>query len=86
MIAKMGLSWSKISEINNINIDAIRKRYYKWAKLNVFHTAYNVLLKICHFIISIAYNKMSRKEKIKNFFFSHKNKYDLSNLFIDSLK
>ncbi len=60
MIAKMGLSWSKISEINTINTDAIRKRYYKWAKLNVFHTAYNVLLKI------------------------YKNKYDLSNLFIDS--
>ena len=29
MIAKMGLSLSKISEINNINTDAVRKRYYK---------------------------------------------------------
>ena len=47
MIAKMGSSWSKISEINNINTDAtIRRRYYKWAKLNIFYTAYNVLLKI----------------------------------------
>ena len=40
----------------------LEKIYYKWTKLNVFYTAYNVLLKI------------------------YKNKYDLSNLFIDLLK
>ena len=43
MIVKMGLSWSKISEINNINTDPIRKRYYKWTKLNVF-----ILLIMCY--------------------------------------
>ena len=41
-----GLSWNKYSKIKKFNLDAIRKRFNKWIKLNIFINAYNGLLKI----------------------------------------
>ena len=39
-----GVSWVKLGEIVNINLDLVRKKYNKWVSLGVFEKAFKIML------------------------------------------
>ena len=62
-----GLSWVKLGEIININLDLVRKKYNKWVSLGVFEKAYKIML-----------NQYKRKHKSNNFFIDSTNIHNFS--------
>ena len=43
-MTRTDLSWAGLSELVNINLDLVRKKYNKWVSLGVFEKAYKIML------------------------------------------